>query len=101
MLTSQYFEKVFVCGSVILFLFCCCIYLYVLYLYNLFHILLLPLQTYGSMECTYICNEILDLINISVFSIVHRNTGKGNKVFLKMNVEQFFWVTSCIGINQF
>jgi hypothetical protein len=38
----------------VLFLVCCCIYLYVLYLYNLFHILLLPLQTYGSMVCMYI-----------------------------------------------
>jgi hypothetical protein len=44
-------------GSV-LFLFCCfCIYLYVLYLYDVFHILLLTLQTYGSMECVcaYAC----------------------------------------------
>jgi len=38
-----------------LFLFCCCcIYLYVLYLYDLFHILLLLLQTYGFMECIYV-----------------------------------------------
>jgi hypothetical protein len=35
----------------VLFLFfCCSIYLYILYLHDLFHILLLPLQTYGSME---------------------------------------------------
>jgi hypothetical protein len=29
---------------------CCRIYLYVLYLYDVFHILLLPIQTYGSTE---------------------------------------------------
>jgi hypothetical protein len=29
--------------------------LYASYLYNLFHILLLPLQTYESMECLYVC----------------------------------------------
>jgi len=44
----EYFEKVFVCGFII-FCLCCfcsfCIYLYVMYLYDLFHILLLPLQT--------------------------------------------------------
>jgi len=30
------------------------IYVYVMYLYDLFHILLLPLQTSGSMECIYV-----------------------------------------------
>jgi len=25
-----------------------------MYLYDLFHIVLLPLQTYGSMECMYV-----------------------------------------------
>jgi hypothetical protein len=40
----------------VLFLFCCCcIYLYVFYLYDLFHILLLPLQISGSMECMLMC----------------------------------------------
>jgi hypothetical protein len=43
----------------VLFLFCCfCIYLYVLYLYDLFHILLLPLQTYGPTDpwvCVCVC----------------------------------------------
>jgi hypothetical protein len=51
--------------------------------------------------CMYVCNEILDFMNISVFSIVDRNTGKGNEVFLKMNVELFVWVTSCVGISLF
>jgi hypothetical protein len=73
----ELFEEVFVCSSVILFLFCSCIYLYVLYLYDLFHIILLP------------------------FNIVDRNIDKGNKVFLKMNVELFVWVTNCLGINLF
>jgi hypothetical protein len=52
------FWKVFVYGFTILFLFSCCsIYLYVLYLYDVFNILLLLLQTYGSMEyvCVYQC----------------------------------------------
>jgi hypothetical protein len=52
-LSSQYFEDICVCGFMNLF-WCCCIYLYVLYLYDLFHILLLLLQTYGSMECMYV-----------------------------------------------
>jgi len=49
-LTSQYFEKVFVYDFVILLLrfYCFCIYLYVLYLYD-FHILMLSLETYGSI----------------------------------------------------
>jgi hypothetical protein len=57
MLTSQYFGKVFVYDFVILFVFfcCCCIYLYVLYLHDLFYILSLPLETYGSMECMHVC----------------------------------------------
>jgi hypothetical protein len=58
-LSSQYFEKVFACGFIILFLcpFCFVVaaFICVLYIYDLFHILLLPLQTYGSMEvCVYI-----------------------------------------------
>jgi hypothetical protein len=48
-----------------------------------------------------VCNEILDFMNILVFSIVDRNIGKGNKVFLKMNVELFVWVTSCVVISLF
>jgi len=48
MLYSQYFEKVFACGFITLFL-------YALYLYDLFRILLLPLQTYGAMECVCVC----------------------------------------------
>jgi hypothetical protein len=52
-------KKVFVCGFVIfvfmLLLSCCCIYLYVWYLYDLFHILFLSLQTYGSIVCMYVC----------------------------------------------
>jgi hypothetical protein len=50
---SQYFENIFVYGF-ILFLCCCCgcIYLYVFYLYDLFHIILLLLQTYGSIVAT-------------------------------------------------
>jgi hypothetical protein len=53
-------KKLFVSGFDVLFVLlslfcCCCIYLYVLYLYDLFHILLLPLQTYGSMECVCAC----------------------------------------------
>jgi hypothetical protein len=43
----------------VLFLFCCCccccICLYILYLYDLFHILLLLFQTYGSMERVCVC----------------------------------------------
>jgi hypothetical protein len=39
------------------FLFCSfCIYLYVMYLYDLFHIPSLPLQTYESMEFIYLFN---------------------------------------------
>jgi hypothetical protein len=39
----------------VLCLFCCSyIYLYILYIYDLFHILLLPLRTFGSMACVYI-----------------------------------------------
>jgi hypothetical protein len=32
---------------------------YVLYLCDLFHVLLLPLQTYGFMECMYVCRNEL------------------------------------------
>jgi hypothetical protein len=57
-LSLQYFEKVFVCGFV--FRLCCFCFLVaaficVLYLCDLLHILLLPLKTYGSMECMYVC----------------------------------------------
>jgi hypothetical protein len=40
----------------VLFLFCCCycIYLYVSYLYDEFHILVLPLQTYRPTEDMYV-----------------------------------------------
>jgi hypothetical protein len=56
----QYFEKsiwLWFCHfvSVLVSFCCCCIYLYVFYLYDLFHILVLPLQTYGSMQSMYVC----------------------------------------------
>jgi len=54
----QYFEKVFVCGFDILLLCCSCFapsaFISTLpYIHDLFHIQLLSLQTYGSMECMY------------------------------------------------
>jgi hypothetical protein len=57
-LSSQYFEKLFVCGLAILFLFCFCFVVAAFicmffYFYDFFHMPLLPLQTYGSMECMY------------------------------------------------
>jgi hypothetical protein len=49
-------------------------YLYVLYLYDLFHILLLQLQTYGSMECTYVriyvCMYVFMYVCVWVWEIV-------------------------------
>jgi hypothetical protein len=44
--------------SVVSFFFCCSIYLYVLYIYDLLHILLLPLQNYGSVECMLACTNL-------------------------------------------
>jgi hypothetical protein len=41
--------------SVLFLVFCCSICLYVLYLYDLIHVLLLQLQTYGSRECMCVC----------------------------------------------
>jgi len=59
---SQYFLEKSICLRFHNFFLCCfCfagIYLYVLYLYDLFHILLLPLQTYGSVECMYVCKYV-------------------------------------------
>jgi hypothetical protein len=57
-LSLQYFEEVFVCCFLTLFLCCFCfvvsafICMFCIF-YDLFHILLLPLQTYGSMKCKY------------------------------------------------
>jgi hypothetical protein len=58
----------------VLFLFCCCcIYLHVLYLYDLFHILLLPLQIYGSMECTYVRMYVCTYVCMYVCMYVYLN----------------------------
>jgi hypothetical protein len=55
----------FHCTVSVLFLFCyLCIYLHVMYVYDLFHVLLLQLQTSGSMKymcvCVYICVHVTE-----------------------------------------
>jgi hypothetical protein len=59
----------------VLFLFCCSyIYLSVLCRYDLFHILLLPLQLYGYMEymyiCMYVCMKFLLMWYFSVLLLL-------------------------------
>jgi len=69
-LSLQNFEKYLV---VVLLYYVCvlllcsfCIYLYVMYLYDLLHILLLPLKTQGSMECIYVqCTKICSMPTIT------------------------------------
>jgi hypothetical protein len=51
----KYFSVVLLYCFCVVFVYYCCTYLYILYLYDLVHILLLPLQTYGSMECMCVC----------------------------------------------
>jgi nuclear pore complex protein Nup62 len=58
-LSSRYFEKVFVCGFVILFLFsCCCIYLYVFLSSSLIPHPIVAITSLSSHEmyvCMYVC----------------------------------------------